>query len=477
MSSSQRSIARLPLHIFTDLIQHRNDDPYTPSDLRKVICRKLVGLGKRRATNIRASANELNADGNKAKATQTSEGIKTVGQIMRMTSPALLRALDPILTNEECNELIRRICRTCTPKPTTARALLRRYSESKYTNSNAIIAIPSDVALLDQSLRGGFRVGSITEIVGRAGVGKTQLAMQLCVVATRMGYGSVFVDTERKLSLVRLNEIAKERHRMTTAAGGACSSTAANESDFEYNYINNQGRQELEGSWQTSMAAGIRSRQRTFSYQHPVHVMNNVTVHSPSSTEELLSVISKLDEEILYRNESASESSLDTEMGMSNNNASSPKYPVKLIILDSIAAPTRRDFGGGNAPQRVAAIFKIAQILKRVADQMQVAIVVINQIDKLQGGTTGSTSNLYQTTESDFVSVTAALGTSWYHCVSTRVALEHEKDPHRDDEDDGSGMLVTDRGRIRTATIAKSNLVGHSTTLFEVTIAGISQVK
>ena len=110
-----------------------------------------------------------------------------------------------------------------------------------------------------------------------------------------------------------------------------------------------------------------------------------------------------------------------------HDDTSNPLYPVKLIILDSIAAPTRRDFGGGSAPQRVEAIFKIAQNLKRIATQLRVAIVVINQIDKMEGASS------FQFSASDFVSVTTALGTSWHHCVTTRVSLEHKRDPHRDD--------------------------------------------
>lgn len=338
---------------------------------------------------------------------------------------------------------MRRISQACTPEPITAKTLLQKYQNQ---------CIPSDVQALDQCLRGGFRIGSVTEIVGRAGVGKTQLAMQLCVVAARMGFGSIFMDTERKLSLQRLNEIAKERHKVTASVN-----STIDDSNFEYNDAQNMNandRQQHHGDG--------RERRRT--YPHPNHVMNNVTVHSPSSTDELLSVISKLDEEMILRNESATSTSTD----MSDDD--SPQYPVKLIILDSIAAPTRRDFGGGNAPQRVAAIFKIAQILKRIADQMQVAVVVINQIDKMQGA---AISRNHQSKDSDFVSVTAALGTSWHHCVSTRVALEHERDPHR--EDDVTEM-ASNRGRVRTATIAKSNLVGHSTMSFEVTVAGIWQV-
>ena len=330
------------------------------------------------------------------------------------------------LQKDECNEFILRLCKVCTPKPSTAKELLQRYRNQ---------FIPSDVGDLDKCLRGGFRVGSVTEVVGRAGVGKTQLVMQLCVVAARLGFGSIFIDTERKLSLQRLNEIARERARRSDPNIAGAGNVGMG---FDYDAFKCDEEQRNE--------SGLK-------YRHPNVVMKNVTVHSPASTDDLLSVVSKLDEEILLRNEAAAE--IDSE------------YPVKLIILDSIAAPTRRDFGGDTAPKRVAAIFQIAQWLKRVADQMQVAVVVINQIDKVQGSASD------QSYDTDFVSVTAALGTSWHHCVSTRVALEHEKDPHRDDVLRSESL---NRGRVRTATVVKSNLVEKSTISFEVSVTGIRQV-
>ena len=92
-----------------------------------------------------------------------------------------------------------------------------------------------------------------------------------------------------------------------------------------------------------------QSDSKRLKYPHPNDVMRNVTVHSPASTAELLSIVSRLDEEIILWNESTTDEHDDT---------SNPLYPVKLIILDSIAAPTRRDFGGGSEPQRVEAIFQ-----------------------------------------------------------------------------------------------------------------------
>ena len=70
---------------------------------------------------------------------------------------------------------------------------------------------------LDDALRGGAPAGCITELVGQAGAGKTQLCKQLAVSAQLpvlhggMGGSVVYFDTEKKFSSARLVEIATAR--------------------------------------------------------------------------------------------------------------------------------------------------------------------------------------------------------------------------------------------------------------------------
>ena len=98
-NSSTRSISRIPLDIFTNLIRHRDDDPYSPSDLRDMICRKLLDAGPV------ASSDQKNNNGHSSGTTYfvpfliPEQGITTVGQLMRLAPTTLLRALDPLLTN------------------------------------------------------------------------------------------------------------------------------------------------------------------------------------------------------------------------------------------------------------------------------------------------------------------------------------------------------------------------------------------
>ncbi len=360
---------------------------------------------------------------------------------------------------DECHELIRRICKTCSPKSVTAKQLLLSSQSSTLSSSSSWPLpspfLPSDIPKLDTNLRGGFPIGSITEVVGMAGVGKTQLAMQLCVIAAaRYGVGSIFIDTEKKLSLQRMKDIALNR-------------------SSEY-LVDGSGRR---------MSQGHGHGHDDINYQQPPSVvLDNVTVHKPPNTAALHSVVSRLDEEILLRNEQAGEHYHDGTRGRS-------RFPVKLVVVDSIAATARRDFGGGtgtyndgngnsssDAPKRVKAMLQIAQMLKRIADQMHVAIVVINQIEKVDH------ANGSGPLESTLVSpITAALGTSWHHCVSTRVTLEYGKERVTDDRTNDFRLQfhstnMIEEQRTRTATIVKSHMVGRSKMSFVVTKSGICEI-
>jgi RecA/RadA recombinase len=153
-------------------------------------------------------------------------------------------------------------------------------------------------------------------------------------------------------------------------------------------------------------------------------------------------------------------------------------FPIRLLIVDSIAAPMKRDFGSDSAPQRAAAVFQCAQTLKRLADQLHLAVVVINQV------------GLADSTRSDppgGVSVRAALGTSWHHCVSTRLLMEHEVDLHHNHTGGGGGgggVVVNHHGGhietiqpARRLSIVKSNVAAFSTMWFQVTKLGIVEAR
>jgi RAD51-like protein 1 len=292
--------------------------------------------------------------------------------------------------------------------------------------------VATGLPTLDKQLQGGFPVGAITEIVGRAGVGKTQLSQQLCVLAAISGRGgSIYIDTENKMSVLRLKEIANERN--CGRKRGAREAFSANKTD-------------------------------------PAdQVLENVTVHSMLSTQELMYALERLEAEINQRNSEAENSG-------SQNSRCVDRLPVKLIIIDSIAAPIRRDYdlmtsasakpsSETSSIQRATAIFQIARKLKQLADDHRLAVVAVNQVGA-GGSSFGETGQRNDTLDMNEGEVTASLGTAWQYCISTRIALEHEEDPHFNPK-----QIHT-----RKAVITKSLISKKAELNYEVTLQGVREV-
>jgi RecA/RadA recombinase len=572
MSASHRKISRLPLSVFQDLITRpplNNNgiiDEHDAERLKYTICNRLKRFVVR--NNGRKNKNNRTVGGRggggiSGISPSSTCSIKTIGQLLRLSKCTLLFALDPILTYEEVSIFLDRICNQCSPKPNSVLQLLKdttnanadvnvnvnvnnvcyydnndgnsrseqnnasqqqdrqqqqqqRPSTSATTDpitfGSSMRDLPTCLPSLDRILRGGIRLGTITELVGKSGTGKTQLALQLCIAAAKFNQGAIYIDSEKKLSLPRLREMSErwrsyglqERRRQceqsqsnTIGVGGGgvgtdhhlpgrqfANKAAAN--SFSYN----------QGSYGNSSYPTPNSQQSLYSnnnyddnecndedamstFKSTELVLGNLTLHTPGSSSELLDVLDALEDEILQRNQTAGQAfPVSTASAVENINTGNNvrgKYPVRLLIVDSIASPMRRDFGTDSAPQRASAIFQCAQKLKRLADQLHLAIVVINQV--------GSDSR-------------AALGTSWYHCVSTRLMLETATTTYDDtkvglDHSNGNNGFGTnnvdlnnnlnsrqpmqpDYHRVtRKIAIVKSNRTGFGETGFEITTMGI----
>ncbi|KAL7549277.1 hypothetical protein ACHAWF_012553 [Thalassiosira exigua] len=377
-SSNERLISDLPLHIFDNLVPKTRVTTSTPAALRLQIVSKLQ-------TNA--------GDGT---------SITRVRDVVRFSSLSLLRILDPCLINTECNRLLSRIHSEGAVRPQSALAMHPAREREAHFNGK----MPTGLQSLDDHLRGGLPIGSVAEIVGRAGVGKTHLAQQLCVLAHKFGGGSIYIDAENKLSVDRLGEIAFERIR----------------SEQNCRRHNQQQQQQQQQQHQKQLAH---------------EVLENVSVHRLITTNELLDRLDLLEDEIILRN------------------SPTQRLPVRLIVIDSVAAPIRRDFdmmgSSSNAgAQRASALFKIAKRLKQLAHDHKVAVVVVNQVgsSSMFSRSNHQRNNTLDVQDGEFV---ASLGTAWQYCVTTRIVLEHDCDPHRSQLRDSS-----DASSFRMATLAKS---------------------
>ncbi|KAL7516062.1 hypothetical protein ACHAWX_001122 [Stephanocyclus meneghinianus] len=371
------------------------------------------------------------------------QSITTVRDILKLSPTALLHILDPCLTYVECKRLIELIHHICAVPSVTALKIMQKTNPGANApsfNGKLSTGLPT----LDMQLHGGFPICSITEIVGRAGVGKTHLSQQLCVLAAISGQGgSIYIDTEKKMSVLRLKEIALERTNV------------------------------LDVNDRRKRAAIDMTKERDLAEK----VLENVTVHSLLSTRELLDTLDQLEKEIKHRNLEAEEPKHSGYSYGSYNSLPINRLPVRLIIIDSIAAPIRRDYVITSAPskasspnaaiQRATAIFQIARKLKQLADDFQLAVVVVNQVGtgvSSHGGGNRQRNETLDTTDGEF---TGSLGTAWQYCVSTRIALEHEEDAHR---------LYQIQNQTRKAVITKSLVSKKAHFKYEVTKQGVREL-
>jgi RAD51-like protein 1 len=238
---------------------------------------------------------------------------------------------------------------------------------------------------LDQTLHGGLRIGTITELVGTAGTGKTQLALQTTITtalsynisgsssssSSTSGGGTIWIDTEQKLSLARLQEMTIARCRSN----------------------------------------------------HPnvCTVLENITIHSPSNVNEFIHVLDSLEDEIIDRN---------TAAAVVSNHLPGKKLPVRLIVIDSIAAVMGREWTkttSAQQQQQAIAVMQIAQVLKRYANHYTIAILIINQVTSttmVHSSTSSILANNYPQQQQQQQHHRAALGMAWHHCVTTRIELQ-----------------------------------------------------
>ena len=87
-------------------------------------------------------------------------------------------------------------------------------------------------------------------------------------------------------------------------------------------------------------------------------------------------------------------------------------HGIKLVIIDSIAALARSDFGAGNVADRQRLLGRQASRLKFLAESFRIPVLVTNQVTTAIGKAGGG--------------LTAALGPMFAHAVNTRLIMSAE---------------------------------------------------
>eukprot|EP00005_Dracoamoeba_jomungandri_P014526 CAMPEP_0174273518 /NCGR_PEP_ID=MMETSP0439-20130205/54784_1 /TAXON_ID=0 /ORGANISM="Stereomyxa ramosa, Strain Chinc5" /LENGTH=307 /DNA_ID=CAMNT_0015364719 /DNA_START=209 /DNA_END=1129 /DNA_ORIENTATION=+ len=248
---------------------------------------------------------------------------------------------------------------------------------------------------VDESLGGGIPSGSITEVVGPFGVGKTQLCLQLAMVtALPTEYGGldssvIYIDTEKAFNPNRLVGIVSARHP-----------------DFEK-------EENLE--------------RLLIPFTKRVIVLNNI-----NNLNHMIDLTREIEEMVVVEN-------------------------VKLIIIDSVAFRARRDYGEGEIVIRQKTLSTLASRLKTIAEVLNVSVVSTNQVTS--GTASQDIKYSFDATlPSPFYKMekqhtTAALGTLWSHAVNSRIILDFH--PALDYQQPQLDNQQLEDNYVRVMTIAK----------------------
>lgn len=267
------------------------------------------------------------------------------------------------------DDIFHKCCLVQTPKPVRALDLLKSIRSQRFFATS----LPD----LDKVLHGGLPSGTITEVAGPAGCGKTQLCMTLSVLATLpvehggQGGDILYIDTEGAFNAKRLLEIAQCR--------------------LPKHFSDKESLRRLASS---------------------------VHIHLVQSCKALMNRLQNIEEDIISKNIRVVV--LDSVASLVRKEFSSVQQGM-LRRTDFLATE--------------------AALLKYIAEAFSIPIIVTNQIttrygdrpsdiaDRLEDdGDDGSSEVAITAVETDGEGsyMTAALGNTWSHSVNTRLILQYQ---------------------------------------------------
>jgi len=324
-------------------------------------------------------------------------------------------------------------------------------------------ALPLSTSLkeVDEILGGGLPRGSITEIVGPPGAGKTQFCMMMAAVAAK--------DSENDIGRGVSSDVEKPGWASSTKSVAYVDTEGAFDASRWFEIANVKFPKLSQGGEDGgSDAEGLDPRES---------LGEKVMVYYAPTCDRLVKILEALDVDIV-------------------------KYRFDLVIVDSIASVVRKEFHGGQSESlvdRAKVLAKQARTLKELAQQHNVPVLVTNQItthydhdtkllerengdDGISQGDVDDDNEVDEEDEEEEVKkkfgthreepdgvVTAALGNSWSHFVNTRIAL---------DFDNAAGSVVaandisSTTSTLRTLKLLKSSFAPQMKMTYVLTTGG-----
>jgi RAD51-like protein 1 len=323
--------------------------------------------------------------------------------------------------------IVRAVSRTVVGAPRAARALLGASvpegGDAAAAASSSSCHMSTGLPDLDAHLGGGLPSRQVCELVGPAGVGKTQLCLSVAAHAlvggAERGAHVLYVDTEGSFSASRM-------HQLLLLA--MCAKEAPNASAVEAERL-----------------------------------LARLTVLQPRSWSEYVACLSsQLEQELL-------------------------KQPaVSLVVVDSIAMAVNRHFDHNLAlgsddkgvVQRQAVVGAQAARLKRHADVHGVCVLCVNQVVGGGSGAFGHAGDVAGDIGSiqgqEDLQLLAYLGTAWAHCVNVRLVMQYPRFATQLPPPPPPGVVATlAPERPMHLRVAKAPMCAEATFDYVVSTAGV----
>ncbi|GAA5830906.1 hypothetical protein JCM5353_002646 [Sporobolomyces roseus] len=288
-----------------------------------------------------------------------------------LTPPNILRQRTT-LSPADVNQLISQLSQAVLAREEASCRSIAELMEGKDSPHGGKISFGD--AGLDQLFEGGVRVGSLTEIAGQSASGKTHLCLQLAlnvqlpISQGGLSGGALFISSEGTLSTTRLLSLAAHMPLHPSSSLQTNGNSTPMNHDFDqtvWDYLDNVHPEK---------APDVDTLEAVVSY------------HAPTAIERInsLAEANTVDPNLASLTTSSGENEPIASQFLSDNRTVPPRppLPIRLVILDSIAAPLRaaHETGSSGFVNRAKELISIGDKLKRIAHVYNCAVVVINQV-------------------------------------------------------------------------------------------------
>ncbi|XP_041660944.1 DNA repair protein XRCC3 isoform X1 [Cheilinus undulatus] len=267
------------------------------------------------------------------------------------------------LSRSDVQQLLKTAALACRRRRPITAATLRAHPSS--------LRLSVGCPVLDELLRGGLPAGSVTELAGESGAGKTQLALQICLSVQYpvqhggLHSGAVFISTEDAFPSRRLQQLIREQPNLR--------------SDIPQSLIDT------------------------------INFSNNIYIEHAADLDSLQVCVTRRVPLLLTR-------------GL-----------VRLVVIDSVAALFRSEFQASDWLERNRQLISFSSKLHQLSQEYDIPVLCVNQVtdvfstsDDTLGYSTQSNADMEFLTVNIPLSssVSPALGLAWANQVTVRLMMQ-----------------------------------------------------